>query len=133
MLAMADIVKLSDEDLAFFDADGNFDGFAAGLLKGKAKLVVMTRGANGAVGIAKTGKVEVPGRKVTVVDTVGAGDTVNAGILAWLHKANLLNGAGLNELTRANVEAALTLAVSAAAVTVSRAGANPPWLSEISA
>ncbi|MGL4488496.1 MAG: carbohydrate kinase family protein [Rhizobiaceae bacterium] len=133
MLAMSDIVKLSDEDLVFFDAGGDFDGFAAGLLKGKAKLVVMTRGADGAVAIGKSGKVEVPGVKVSVVDTVGAGDTVNAGILAWLHKAGKLNEAGLGALTHADIASALGLAVRAAAVTVSRAGANPPWLHELAA
>ena len=131
MLAMSDIVKLSDEDLAFFDADGDFDGFAARLLNGKAKLVVMTRGADGAVGIGKAGKVAVPGIKVEVVDTVGAGDTVNAGILAWLHKAGKLTQSSLEQLTAKDIEAALTLAVRSAAVTVSRAGANPPWLSEL--
>ncbi len=133
MLAMSDIIKLSDEDLAFFDAGGDFDGFASRLLKGKAKLVVMTRGADGAVGIGKAGKVEVPGVKVTVVDTVGAGDTVNAGILAWLHKTGKLNRDGLDSLAGADIKAALELAVKAAAVTVSRAGANPPWLTELSA
>jgi fructokinase len=133
MLAMSDIVKLSDEDLAFFDAAGDFEGFAARLLSGKAKLVAMTRGADGAVGICRGGKVEVPGIKVDVVDTVGAGDTVNAGILAWLHKANKLNDASLNQLKPADVEGALQLAVRAAAVTVSRAGANPPWLHELAA
>jgi fructokinase len=132
MLAMSDIVKLSDEDLRFFDAGGDFDGFAAQLLKGKAKLVVMTRGADGAVGIGKAGKVEVPGIKVDVVDTVGAGDTVNAGILAWLHGAAKLNDAGLRKLTTIDIESALTFAARAAAITVSRAGANPPWLSELS-
>lgn len=133
MLAMSDIVKLSDEDLAFFDAGGDFDGFAAGLLAGNAKLVVMTRGADGAVAISASGKVEVPGIKVDVVDTVGAGDTVNAGILAWLHKAGLLSKQALAALSGEEVAAALSLAVRAAAVTVSRAGANPPWEHELPA
>ncbi len=133
MLAMSDIVKLSDEDLAFFDSFGDFDGFAAKLLEGQAKLVVMTRGAEGAVAIGKSGKVEVPGIKVTVVDTVGAGDTVNAGILAWLHKAGKLSKDGLDTLRREDMTAALSLAVRAASVTVSRAGANPPWENELPA
>jgi fructokinase len=133
MLAMSDIVKLSDEDLAFFDSFSDFDVFAAKLLQGQAKLVIMTRGADGAVAISKSGKVEVPGIKVTVVDTVGAGDTVNAGILAWLYKAGKLSKDGLESLTRDDVAGALSLAVRAAAVTVSRAGANPPWEHELSA
>ena len=93
----------------------------------------MTRGEHGAIAIAKTGKVEVPGIKVTVVDTVGAGDTINAGILAWLHKAGKLSKASLAALSRDDITGALTLAVRAAAVTVSRAGANPPWEHELPA
>jgi fructokinase len=131
MLAMSDVVKLSDEDLDFFDAGGDFDGFAAKLLQGKAKLVVMTRGSDGAIAICKSGKVEVPGIKVTVVDTVGAGDTVNAGLLAWLHRSGKLTHDALNNLSRHEAERALTLAVKAASITVSRAGANPPWAHEI--
>jgi fructokinase len=131
MLAMSDIVKLSDEDLAFFDAGGDFDGFAAKLLNGNAKLVAMTRGADGAIAIGKAGKVEVPGVKVTVVDTVGAGDTVNAGILAWLWRAGKLSKDGLGTLSAEDIGGALTLAVRAASVTVSRAGANPPWEHEL--
>jgi fructokinase len=133
MLAMSDIVKLSDEDLKFFDAAGDFDNFAASLLKNGAKLVVMTQGSEGAIGICSSGKVEVPGVKVAVVDTVGAGDTVNAGILAWLSKAGKLTKPSLANLTRDDVREALSLAVRAAAVTVSRAGANPPWHHELPA
>ena len=68
---------------------------------------------------------------VTVVDTVGAGDTFNAGILASLHDEGALAKARIASLSEAEVHAALTLAAKAAAVTVSRAGANPPWRSEI--
>jgi fructokinase len=133
MLAMADIVKLSDEDLTFFDAAGDFDNFAAKLLERGAKLVVMTQGGEGAVGIGHAGKVNALGVKVTVVDTVGAGDTVNAGLLAWLSKAGKLNKQALAALTRDDISQALSLAVRAAAVTVSRAGANPPWEHELPA
>jgi fructokinase len=73
----------------------------------------------------------VPGVKVTVVDTVGAGDTVNAGILAWLWKAGKLSKDGLAALSAEDINGALKLAVRAAAVTVSRAGANPPWEHEL--
>jgi fructokinase len=133
MIAMSDIVKLSDEDLKFFDSGGDFDGFASRLIAQGVKLVVMTRGSDGAIGIGRAGKVQVPGVKVEVVDTVGAGDTVNAGILGWLSKAGKLNKSALAALSLEDIQGALSLAVRAAAVTVSRAGANPPWEHELPA
>jgi fructokinase len=132
MIAMADIVKLSDEDLAWFGEGGTHDEIAARWLEMGPKLVVITAGSKGASGWTKDGKVTVPARKVTVVDTVGAGDTFNAGILASLHDGGLLTKQAVAALTAAQVEAALTLAGSAAAVTVSRAGANPPRRQELS-
>ncbi|MBX3529230.1 MAG: carbohydrate kinase [Rhizobiaceae bacterium] len=132
MIAMADIVKLSDEDLAWFGESGTHDEIAARWLGMGPKLVVITAGAKGASGWTKAGKVSVPSRKVTVVDTVGAGDTFNAGILAALHDASLLTKDAVASLSRGQVEAALSLAAAAAAVTVSRAGANPPWKAELS-
>jgi len=68
---------------------------------------------------------------VTVADTVGAGDTFNAGVLAALHRAGVLTKAGVAVLDRATLEAALDLGIRAAAVTVSRPGANPPWAHEV--
>ena len=132
MIAMSDIVKLSDEDLVFFDSAGDFDTFAAHLIKSGVKLVVMTKGGEGAIAVSATGKVAVPGIKVDVVDTVGAGDTVNAGILAYLSKAGKLNKQSLAALSLDDMIGALSLAVRAAAITVSRAGANPPWEHELS-
>ena len=70
-------------------------------------------------------------RKVTVADTVGAGDTFNAGALAALHEAGALTKARIAALSDAELDAALTLGTRAAAVTVSRAGANPPWREEL--
>ncbi|WP_301004062.1 PfkB family carbohydrate kinase, partial [Mesorhizobium sp.] len=66
-----------------------------------------------------------------VVDTVGAGDTFNAGILASLHEQGLLTKAAIGGLSEEAIRSALELGAKAAAVTVSRAGANPPWRHEI--
>jgi len=66
-----------------------------------------------------------------VVDTVGAGDTVNAGILASLNDQGLLNKQAIAKLDEDQIHAAVALGVRAAAVTVSRAGANPPWAAEM--
>ena len=95
------------------------------------KLVVITRGADGADGYTARGKVSVPGEKVEVVDTVGAGDTFDAGILASLKMNNLLTKEQVATLSESAVRDALALGAKAAAVTVSRAGANPPWSYEI--
>ena len=68
---------------------------------------------------------------VQVADTVGAGDTFNAGALAALHAAGALSKAALANLPDATLDAALSLGTRAAAVTVSRPGANPPWAHEL--
>ena len=132
MMAMADIVKLSDEDLNWFGEDGSPEEIVMRWLDKGPKLIVMTRGSEGAVGYTKTLKVSVPGESVTVVDTVGAGDTFNAGILASLHDQKKLTKSAVASLSEDAIRQALTLGAKAAAVTVSRAGANPPWRSELS-
>jgi fructokinase len=131
MIAMADIVKLSDEDLAWFGETGSHDEIAARWLELGPKLVVVTRGGDGAVGYTKRERVEVPARSVEVADTVGAGDTFNAGILCSLHDNGLLTKPRVAALSRADVHRALDFAMGAAAVTVSRPGANPPWRREM--
>ena len=68
---------------------------------------------------------------MTVVDTVGAGDTFNAGVLASLHEQRLLTKPAVTALSETAVQRALTLGAKAAAVTVSRAGANPPLRAEL--
>ncbi|KXF78937.1 carbohydrate kinase [Paramesorhizobium deserti] len=131
MVAMADIVKMSDEDIAWFGEGTEHDKIAADWLTRGPKLVIITRGSHGADAYTLRGKVSVPGVKVTVADTVGAGDTVNAGVLVSLHRQGLLTKEAIANLTEDQVHAAVALGVRAAAVTVSRAGANPPWQSEM--
>lgn len=131
MIAMADIVKLSDEDLAWFGETGSHDEIAARWLKAGPKVVVITRGGKGAVGYVAGERIDVPARTVKVADTVGAGDTFNAGILASLDEGGLLDKERLAALSADELRAALDFAMSAAAVTVSRPGANPPWRHEL--
>ncbi|MDH7784446.1 fructokinase [Ochrobactrum sp. 19YEA23] len=131
MIALADIVKLSDEDLNWFGEHGSHDEIAAEWLKLGPKLIVITKGAHGADAYTTDATVRVPGVKVDVVDTVGAGDTVNAGILVSLHNQGLLNKAAIENLNEEQIHSAVALGVRAAAVTVSRAGANPPWAAEM--
>lgn len=127
MMAAADIIKISDEDLEWIR--GDHDGEA--LLSERTSLVLLTRGAEGATVFTRSGSFMAPADKATVVDTVGAGDTFNAGVLAGLHKAGLLDRAALSAATEEQLRPAAALGAKAAAVTVSRAGANPPWLREL--
>lgn len=131
MIAMADIVKLSDEDLAWFGESGGHDEIAARWLEAGPGAVVLTRGGKGAVGYTGRCRVEVPARPVEVADTVGAGDTFNAGLLAWLHDKGLLDKQALACLAETDLRDALSFAIAAAAITVSRPGANPPWRHEL--
>jgi len=131
MAAMTDILKFSDEDLEWFGLPGGIDDRARHWLDMGAKLFVITRGADGATGYTDRFKVTVPSERVKVVDTVGAGDTFDAGILASLKRQDLLAKAKVAALDEAAVRSALELGARAAAVTVSRAGANPPYADEI--
>lgn len=131
MAAQSDIVKFSDEDLEWFGMHGDQATLATYWLNAGAKLVVITKGADGADGYTKDFMVSVPGEKAEVVDTVGAGDTFDAGILASLKMQNLLTKSKVASLSQIAVREVLALGAKAAAVTVSRAGANPPWAKEI--
>lgn len=131
MMEMADIVKLSDEDLNWFGEDGTSDEVIARWLDRGPKLIVMTRGSKGAIGYSKNHAVSVTPSPVKVVDTVGAGDTFNASILASLHEQGALSKDAIANLSEDAIRNALTLGARAAAVTVSRAGANPPWKHEL--
>lgn len=131
MMAMADIVKLSDEDLNWFGEAGPTDEVVAGWLRRGPKLIVVTHGSRDVVGYTSRFKVAVTPPQTNVVDTVGAGDTFNAGLLASLHEQSLLTKTAVADLSESAVRDALGLGVRAAAVTVSRAGANPPWRHEL--
>lgn len=131
MAAKSDIIKFSDEDLAWFGKTGDEATLAQEWLQHGAKLVLITRGAEGATGYTAEHTVSVPVVPVQVVDTVGAGDTFDAGVLAALDRKGLLTKSAIATLGAADIEDALTWGVKAAAVTVSRAGANPPFAGEI--
>jgi fructokinase len=131
MIAMADIVKLSDQDLVWFGETGNMDDCARRWLELGPKLVVITSGPDGATGYTARHKVSMGAEKVAVADTVGAGDTFNAGLLAALDLEGWLTKRGLEQLDEQPLRNALTLGTRAAAVTVSRPGANPPWAHEL--
>ncbi len=130
MIAASDLVKASDEDLAALYPTLALADAAHGLLERGPAAVVVTRGGEGAVWFSRTDRVEVSAIPVPVADTIGAGDTFAAALVDGL----LGRGDGradLAALDEAAVRKVLARAVRAAAVTVSRPGADPPYASEL--
>lgn len=127
LFGLADVVKSSDEDLAWLT--GGTD--PAPFFEKGVRVVLLTKGAEGIDILTARERLSVPARKAEVVDTVGAGDTFNAGFLAGLHRDGLLSKSALAETAAESLRAAAELGAQAAAVTVSRAGANPPWAHEL--
>jgi fructokinase len=132
LIGRADIVKLSDDDISWLIPDGDLTAKADKLLSMGPKMLLLTEGSKGATAHVKSGAVvQVPAQRAQVVDTVGAGDTFNAGCLSALRRAGVLTPGAILSLTEDTLTDMLTFAARTAAVTVSRAGANPPWASEL--
>ena len=124
-VGISSVVKLSDDDISWLYPDESMDEVAKRWIAGGTALVVVTRGANGIIGFTESGMEEVAAAKVTVVDTVGAGDTVGAILVEAIIKHSV------NDLHAHILNAVLHRAAIAAGITVSRAGAAPPRLHEL--
>jgi len=131
MLPRTDLLKVSDEDLGLLLPGTPIDAFASRALSAGVRLVVVTRGAQGAVGWNALGRAAAEPVRVQVVDTVGAGDTFHAALIAWLAEGNALNASALGALTPEALRDALDFAARAAAITCSRRGADMPRRSEL--
>ncbi|MEE2944830.1 MAG: carbohydrate kinase [Pseudomonadota bacterium] len=133
MMSLATIVKTSDEDLLWLSGQSvSLDQAIKDLLAAGPSVVILTEGSKGATAYLQNGtQVRVAANKVDVVDTVGAGDTFNAGVLCMLSRLDHLSRAALNTAGTDVIEEALRFGAKVAAVTVSRAGANPPWAQEL--
>ena len=134
-IALCDVVKASDEDVAWLYGTDDVEDVVASWRELGPALTVLTRGDEGAVGFAATGRVQVSPVVVDAVDTVGAGDTFSAGILDALAAKDLLGAEkrpALAAMPSDDVASVLRHAAALAAITVSRAGANPPWSHELS-
>jgi fructokinase len=119
LVQAATVVKVSDEDLGWTHPGEDPVEVARAW---RRPLTVVTRGAAGAIAVLDGGEpVEVAGRQVEVVDTVGAGDAFTGGLLSLLDFDDLAG----------SVRPALERAVEVSAVTCSRAGADPPWQREL--
>ena len=132
MLPRVDLLKISDEDLAVLHPDLAPAAFARGALAQGARLVVVTCGALGALAWTANGSASIQPEPVTVVDTVGAGDTFQAALITWLVEHDALNRAALGALDSDRLHRALSFAARAAAITCSRRGADLPRRAELS-
>ena len=124
-VGISSIVKVSDDDIAWLYPDESLDEVARRWIAGGVSCVVITRGAHGLIGYTEHGIEEVDAVKTVVVDTVGAGDTVGAIVVEGVIKHSV---AGLVGQT---LNAVLHKAAVAAAITCSRAGAQPPRTHEL--
>lgn len=134
MVAISDLVKASDEDLTALYPDLDNLTAARNLLGLGPEAVVVTRGGDGATWVGASGQAEIASLPVVVADTIGAGDTFGAALVDALWERGLL-GADRREALRAlsmdEVAEVLAHAARAAAVTVSRPGADPPYRHEL--
>jgi fructokinase len=130
----ATIIKASDEDVhTAFGEKVSLTDAAAHWLGCGARLVVITQGARGATAFGACGTVSVPGRSVTVRDTVGAGDTFHAALLARLATTGRLDAEAIAGLDRHGIGDLLAYASAAAAVTITRRGADLPSAADVEA
>ncbi len=127
LIAAAALVKLSDEDLAYMAGPGGDAAAQAAALRAMGpSLVLVSEGARGVWALWSGGETRVPAPQVSVVDTVGAGDTLMGACLAWLVDHGVSNRRALDGLGQGDIETMLAFATRAAALNCTQAGCNPP-------
>jgi len=128
----ADIVRMSDVDFLYLHGDEAYGDRAESLFERGVTLFVVTRGSHGVEAWhRKTGSVKAEAPRIDVVDTIGAGDSFQAALLAALHRQNRLVRERLGEMTVDELRRALTFACRCAALTCTRKGADPPRSGEV--
>jgi len=133
LFGLADLVKISAADLGWLMPGKPVAQAAAELLRYGPALVVVTLGGDGALGL-RAGEADpyrIPGVRITVADTIGAGDSFNGGLLAALYERGATSRAALLALPPEQIVASLRFAAAVAAITCSRAGADPPRRAEV--
>ena len=131
LMARSTIVKASDADLGWLYPEAVLEDAAHEILALGARLVVVTLGSQGALGVSRGVRARVSAPIVEVVDTIGAGDAFGAVLLAWLHGHDGLK-TDLN-LLAGELESALEFACLIASLTCTRAGAEPPRRGDLGA
>ncbi|MGV8871403.1 MAG: carbohydrate kinase family protein [Rhodococcus sp. (in: high G+C Gram-positive bacteria)] len=130
-LPSIDILKVSEDD-AYWLGLGTQGTTVDDWLAAGVTAVVMTRGGDGISVFTEPEEISVPGVAVDVVDTIGAGDTVHGALLSYLQKETIITSNAVKAMSKQDWQQALDFAAKAAAITVSRPGADPPWASEAS-
>lgn len=134
-VAACDLLKISAADTAWLAPEMDVLDYAAAQLAAGPALVLVTRGGAGVTafrqGVEGVERIDVPGFNVTVADTVGAGDSFSAGVLAAFAVRNTLDRAALVAMPRTELEAALRYGAAVAAINCTRPGADPPRAAEV--
>jgi fructokinase len=131
-VALADVVKASEEDLHWLYPDVPHDEVATRWLSGRPSLVLITTGLHGATAYrARHEPVHRAARSVSVVDSVGAGDSWMGSILAGLHSRGVTTAESIRALSAAQISDLLDTAMVAASLACRRRGADPPTAGEL--
>jgi len=132
LVKYADLIKVSDEDLHLLYPDQSPESVLEGWLQHRCQLVFLTRGGDGASVFSRQhGHWSQPAVKVVMADTVGAGDTFQAALIAWLTEQQLDSVEGLQQLTCAQIDAMLGFAIRAAALTCGKTGPDLPYRQQL--
>lgn len=132
LIPYADLIKVSDEDLELLYPGQDPEQIARSWLEQRCQLVFLTRGADGASVFSRAhGQQAIAAIPVKVADTVGAGDTFQAAVIAWLTEHNLDSVAGLQQLSKEQISHLLDFASRAAALTCSKTGPELPYRADL--
>jgi fructokinase len=133
LVEMADLIKVSDEDLHLLYPGQDPAQVIESWLQHRCQLVFLTRGGEGATVFSRAhGSWSIPALAVEIADTVGAGDTFQAALIAWLTEHQLDSVEGVMRLSREEINGMLGFAVQAAAITCSKTGPDLPYRHQIS-
>jgi len=136
IVALSDVVKVSDEDLRWLYPDDGDEVVARRWLAAGPSLVVVTRGGEGVFATTATVEIQREAMPVDLVDTVGAGDSFTSGLLDGLRRAELIGGERREALRNTDESTLISIvdrAAVVAAITCSRSGADPPTRGEVDA
>ncbi|MBT2341155.1 MULTISPECIES: carbohydrate kinase family protein [Pseudomonas] len=132
LVEYADLIKVSDEDLSLLYPDRDPQRVIDGWLQHRCQLVFLTRGGQGATVFSRQhGSSSLPACPVKMADTVGAGDTFQAALIAWLTERQLDSVEGLHTLAREQIDAMLEFAIRAAALTCGKTGPDLPYRQQL--